>query len=862
MKKLLTLFTLLLCVCSVAWGAASTTSDGEYASGTITFGSIGSLSNTTNYWYNGIKLFFNAAGTASSGNSTWATGVTYPAYISSVTSGNKWGAASSGTTYSMSGLACNRFAMGIHVNSACTITVIVDRNIASDTDDAGMTASVDATAYATGWTTSNYATAGTALTVSSTRANKASAPGRYTVTISVPENKLVDGEAVVKMFCSSSGTGSGKLYCFESITVTPATPTLTGAWKIGEDVVTSANVVQGGSATLPTFTVGATSGTPTGSDYNVAYELKDGSTNGIFEFTDGVPTGISTATAGTATVIATLTTTDDTKYLTPATNTFEYTVTVSAASAPTIDVSGAPIGAVKVGTDVTLTATATGVPTPTITWYNSSDEPVATVEGTELAYNVPTSSAGTYTFYAVASNGVAPDATSATQTIIVKEQVATPTFTPNGAYFDGSQSVNIACATEEASIVYSTDNGESWTAFSSNLNITETTTILAKATKEGYIDSETANATFTKVNLEPQENVTGATTWDWSDVTNGSAVDFSGTMLNNVDVLYANISAYGFTAVAGLADQDKLLMNGQRAYSSANDSKHCQVTYLKFNTTVPGTVTVEYANTGNNEARTVNVNGTKGSDSSTANNSYKSETLPVSAGEVLIKGVQVSDDADKMLRIRKVVFTPVVPVTISAACTDGEGNYYGTYSNESAFVVPADLTVSAVGISDGKLVVTDYETGDVVKANTGVMISSTTAGDHSVVLSDETGTDISGNCLKASGNSGIDASAMETAAPGCVYYRLTMHGGTDLGFYYGAEGGAAFALGANKAYLAVPASLAKEGFSFITGEEETDGIKAVSTAVENGVRYNLAGQKVGADYKGIIVVNGKKYVRK
>ena len=44
--------------------------------------------------------------------------------------------------------------------------------------------------------------------------------------------------------------------------------------------------------------------------------------------------------------------------------------------------------------------------------------------------------------------------------------------------------------------------------------------------------------------------------------------------------------------------------------------------------------------------------------------------------------------------------------------------------------------------------------------------------------------------------------------------------------------------------------------------EETDGIKAVSTKVENGVRYNLAGQKVGADYKGIVIVNGKKYMRK
>lgn len=48
----------------------------------------------------------------------------------------------------------------------------------------------------------------------------------------------------------------------------------------------------------------------------------------------------------------------------------------------------------------------------------------------------------------------------------------------------------------------------------------------------------------------------------------------------------------------------------------------------------------------------------------------------------------------------------------------------------------------------------------------------------------------------------------------------------------------------------------------IFDESETDGIKAVSTSVENGVRYNLAGQRVGKDYKGIVIVNGKKMLNK
>ena len=202
-------------------------------------------------------------------------------------------------------------------------------------------------------------------------------------------------------------------------------------------------------------------------------------------------------------------------------------------------------------------------------------------------------------------------------------------------------------------------------------------------------------------------------------------------------------------------------------------------------------------------------------------------------------------------------------ITLNAACTDGE-MVYGTFSCPAAFEVSDEIIVSEIGIdNEGKLDVQAYTTGDIVPANTGVMVSALEGGDYVVNLSNEAGTSVlgSGNRLRGSG-SGISAAAMETAAPGCLYYRLTMHNGTDLGFYWGAENGAAFALAANKAYLAVPESLAKEGFSFITGEEETDGIKAVSTKVENGVRYNLAGQKVGADYKGIVIVNGKKYLNK
>lgn len=45
---------------------------------------------------------------------------------------------------------------------------------------------------------------------------------------------------------------------------------------------------------------------------------------------------------------------------------------------------------------------------------------------------------------------------------------------------------------------------------------------------------------------------------------------------------------------------------------------------------------------------------------------------------------------------------------------------------------------------------------------------------------------------------------------------------------------------------------------------ETSGIDHVITSKdqESNAMYNLAGQSVGASYKGIVIVNGKKYFKR
>ena len=204
-------------------------------------------------------------------------------------------------------------------------------------------------------------------------------------------------------------------------------------------------------------------------------------------------------------------------------------------------------------------------------------------------------------------------------------------------------------------------------------------------------------------------------------------------------------------------------------------------------------------------------------------------------------------------------------VTIAAACTDGKGKYYGTFSSSSAFVVPENLTVSEIGIdNNGKMDVRNYESGAIVPANTGVMVSATTPGNFKLDKSSEAGTSVLGdnNALRPTGDDGVSAADMDGNDSNCKFYRLTMHNGTGIGFWWGNENGTAFAVGSNKAYMAVPTSVAgaRNGFAF--GDDAT-GISNVNINLnDNDNCYDLQGRKVNKPGKGLYIVNGKKVVIK
>ena len=75
------------------------------------------------------------------------------------------------------------------------------------------------------------------------------------------------------------------------------------------------------------------------------------------------------------------------------------------------------------------------------------------------------------------------------------ETVATPTFTPAAGTYTGTLTVTIACETEGATISYKINDGE-YQAYNGPIEVAESCTITAKATKDGWNQSEAAVAEY------------------------------------------------------------------------------------------------------------------------------------------------------------------------------------------------------------------------------------------------------------------------------------------------------------------------------------------------------------------------------
>ena len=149
-----------------------------------------------------------------------------------------------------------------------------------------------------------------------------------------------------------------------------------------------------------------------------------------------------------------------------------------------------------------------------------------------------------------------------------------------------------------------------------------------------------------------------------------------------------------------------------------------------------------------------------------------------------------------------------------------------------------------------------------VPAGTAVMLKSDNKRGGSFILQP---TGVGGFFIGENLLEGSDEATTTTASGDCLFYKLAFgHSNSDksnvFGWYWGAEGGAAFQIEGHRAWLAIPkAKASARGYSL---EGDATGINRVAADGQKGEYYNLKGQRVAAPTKGLYIINNKKVVIK
>lgn len=229
-------------------------------------------------------------------------------------------------------------------------------------------------------------------------------------------------------------------------------------------------------------------------------------------------------------------------------------------------------------------------------------------------------------------------------------------------------------------------------------------------------------------------------------------------------------------------------------------------------------------------------------------------------------GVAVADAANKIVYVTPTNGTQAVSATIGTTTggtkfrvyytcpnfniTTADTDFYSLYIDR-AVTIPSNVTAYTGSLEGNTLTLTQIE-GGTIPANTGVVFKTTEAG---------TATFVAAAGVDPIANNDIKGVVVDTpvanveAGAGNVVLVLGV-----------VDGNVCFAkpntstLGANKAYIIAPSSAAKGIRMVVNGE--TTGINTIEIVKANNISYNLNGQRVNANAKGIVIVNGRKYINK
>lgn len=204
--------------------------------------------------------------------------------------------------------------------------------------------------------------------------------------------------------------------------------------------------------------------------------------------------------------------------------------------------------------------------------------------------------------------------------------------------------------------------------------------------------------------------------------------------------------------------------------------------------------------------------------------------------------------------------------TVTISITTPEG--YSTFVSDQNVVMPTALKGSAA-IFDGEDIslAWEYPARSVVPANTPILVKGEDGiKKYKAAITNNEGTAAPETNRLFANTTGVAMAASEIATDAAKFYTLSYDKNHEnIGFYWRNATGASFDVPSGRVFLAVPAPTndAMVKMAFILTEDGATSIDAVNVLnKDNNVMYNLAGQRVNANAKGIVIKNGKKLLNK
>ena len=504
---------------------------------------------------------------------------------------------------------------------------------------------------------------------------------------------------------------------------------------------------------------------------------------------------------------------------TPATvDTEVATITIEAASAPTISVASSVDAAVDKGTAVTLTATVDGNPAPTIKWYsNTSNSTIGGIEitgETEETYSPSTASTGTLYYYAVATNSVS-SVTSNVVSVVVNpssECILTKVSYSNG--FDAfiKQPSGSTHGTIKAYYLSGTSSPTiTATEISEDATYTATSSTLTVTAEDG-----TTNAIF-DITVEEVTPYVG----------NGYELTFDGTET-------------WLKSGNGWSSSNKWVISKpvEESTNRRVSEGKCRMYFF-----LAAGEKISLYNIADTRKVDVYRNGTKisGDGISLTKNTFVDITGDESNAYMLTV-VSAANGDTKLGKIK---------VESNSASVDVTSAGYATFSSTKNvdFSGVSAIKVYTAKVNDAKTDVTLSEvTSKIVPANATVIIEAAEGTYTGTVVA--TASPLADNDLQVA-TSDMDGSA------GNIY---VLNKKSDIvGFYKLSASGK---LKAGKGYLIVDGVTPSREMLNIDIEGLSTGIQNIKVGTEDNVYYNLKGQRVLYPTKGLYIMNGKKVIVK